>query len=388
MGLLTVDYIKKYGLDRLLVDYKLKSYDHGYKVLLKYSMLESDLSESLVQECRGLVLEKDTWEIMSYPFNKFFNLTEPLAPELDWSNVRVLEKVDGTFIHLYWDWYQNTWVCGTSGNAEAEGPVNNRNNFTFKELFWETVKNKYQDFTIAELNTRFVYMFELTTPYNTVVKKHKESALTLLGVRNLDNLEELEFETVSQIASVIKIPIVKVIELKSNTIKTIISTFDSMPYNEEGYVVMDDFGCRVKIKNPAYVTVHHLKDKFNSYNIILVIKTNEIDEFNATFPERTDEVLNLKKRYDEVIKVLEGAWDDIKEKRPKNYADRVLLKKFSQVVFEKVESDIRLKSFTGVFFSLSLGKVGSVRQYLEETRNKVLYLELNNKKWDYVNNIN
>ena len=42
-------------------------------VCFKYSQIDSDFNEPLVRECRGIILEKDTWNVVAYAFNKFFN---------------------------------------------------------------------------------------------------------------------------------------------------------------------------------------------------------------------------------------------------------------------------------------------------------------------------
>ena len=52
-------------------------------VCLKYSQIDSDFNEPLVRECRGIILEKDTWKIVCYPFKKFFNYGEAYADEID-----------------------------------------------------------------------------------------------------------------------------------------------------------------------------------------------------------------------------------------------------------------------------------------------------------------
>ena len=66
-------YLIEHGLTKTVSDFKLVCKEYNHKVLLKYNQIESDLSIPEVQECRGLILTKDTWEILSFPFTKFFN---------------------------------------------------------------------------------------------------------------------------------------------------------------------------------------------------------------------------------------------------------------------------------------------------------------------------
>ena len=45
-------------------------------LMLKYSQVDSDFNEVIVRECRGLILNEDTNEIVSFPFTKFGNFGE------------------------------------------------------------------------------------------------------------------------------------------------------------------------------------------------------------------------------------------------------------------------------------------------------------------------
>jgi hypothetical protein len=92
-----VTYIKKYGLDKAINDFKLKSREYDNKILLKYDQLSSPTLMGLpeMQDCRGLILEKGTWKVMSLAFRKFFNAEEGNAAKIDWNTANVLEKLDG-----------------------------------------------------------------------------------------------------------------------------------------------------------------------------------------------------------------------------------------------------------------------------------------------------
>jgi hypothetical protein len=194
-----VKYINEHGLTKAEKEFKLKVKDYGHKVLIKYDQIDSDMSLREVQECRGLILEKLTWKVMNLSFYKFFNNAESQAAKVDWDTAHVLEKLDGSLIQLYWDWTKETWFGATTGTADGDGEVNNKLGTTFNMLFWDTVKNKY-NLDVKNLNKDYCYAFELTTPYNIVVKPHGESSATLLAARNRTNLEELSFKKLAKIS--------------------------------------------------------------------------------------------------------------------------------------------------------------------------------------------
>lgn len=365
-----IKHIKEHGLDKTLKKFSLKSRGYDDKVLIKYDQISSPMGERVVQEARGIVLERGTWKVMSLPFYKFFNSGEGHAAKIDWDTAHVLEKLDGTMIHVYWDWNKNKWFAATTGTAEGEGEVNNKLGTTFNELFWNTVTEKY-NFNDCLLDKDHIYVFELTTPYNIVVKPHGESSATLIAMRNRKTLGEVAYEDLKIITDTLGVPLVKSYDLNEGNVGKLLRTFEEMAWHEEGYVIVDGKFDRIKVKNPAYVAVHHLKSKTAEHNIMGVVKSNEIEEFAATFPERKEEIFTLKENYDELIVKLEGGWDELKNRRPKNITASER-KKFAMAVFE-VTGKMELKEFSGLYFSLNEGKVESVKQFMLNYDNKKLY---------------
>lgn len=365
-----IDYIKENGLASAIKEFKLKSREYDNKVLIKYDQIDSNMGIEEVQDCRGLILEKDTWKIMCLSFRKFFNSAEGHAAKVDWYTARILEKLDGSMIQLYWDWNKKTWFAATTGTAEGEGEVNNKLGLTFNSLFMKTIKDKY-GIDVNEFNKDYIYVFELTTPYNIVVKPHAESSATLLTMRFRPTLKEVSYETLCEAGEAMGLPVVKAYDLNATNVGVLIRTFEDMPWMDEGYVVVDADHNRFKVKNPAYVAVHHLKSKTGEHNIMGVVKSNEIEEFAATFPERRDEIFTLKEKYDELVVKLEGAWDELKGSLPKNITKQEQ-KKFAMKVFE-VANKRDVKNFATLFFGLKDRKVESVKDFMFNFDNKKLY---------------
>ena len=365
-------YIAKYGIDKAISDFKLKTREYESKILLKYDQLVSPTLMALpeMQDCRGLVLEKGTWKVMSLAFRKFFNSQEGNAAKIDWNTASVLEKLDGTLIQVYWDWNENKWFAGTTGTAEGEGEVNNKMGTTFNDLFWDTVNNKYS-FNECLLDKDHVYVFELTTPYNIVVKPHGESSATILTVRNRETLVELSGKDLEMTATSLGLPLVKRFDLNAKDVGALLRTFEGMPWSEEGYVVVDADFNRVKIKNPAYLAVHHLKGKTAEHNILTIVKTNEIEEFASTFPERREELYKLKENYDKLTAKLNMVWDELKVRRAKNISKEEQ-KKYAIAVFEVCKAH-EVENFTGLYFGLGQYKVASVEDFLLNYDDKLLY---------------
>jgi hypothetical protein len=373
MELALITYIKTHGLAKAIADFKLNSKEYDGKILLKYNMIESPMDATETQDARGIILEKGTWKIMCLTFRKFFNAEEGHAARIDWDSAHVLEKVDGSLMQLYWDWNKKEWCVATSGMAEGEGEVNNKMGTTFAQLFWETVEKVTGNVSLfkSKLEIGMCYALELTTPYNIVVTPHGTSSVTLLTCRNINTLNEVSYDTLKIAGFKLNVPIVKRFDLNIKDVGALKRTFEGMPFTEEGYVVVDGNFNRIKIKNPAYVAVHHLKSKTAEYNILDVVKSNEIEEFAATFPERKEEIFDLYAKYKVLLTVLGDTWEELKGRLPKNITPAEK-KRFAEAVFEITKKN-DVTNFTGLMFGLKDGKISAIKEYMMEFDNRKLY---------------
>ena len=255
--------------------------------------------------------------------------------------------------------------------AEAEGEVNERPGTSFARLFWETIeKFTTKEMFLKALGKNIIYIFELMTPYNIVVTPHGESKMVLTGARNRLTLDEYGYEVLRDISYSMKIPLIKSFDMNISDFGALIRTFEGMPFSEEGYVVVDGDFNRVKVKNPAYLKVHHLKGKLGKWHIMGVIKSNEIDEFISTFKEREEEVIHLHKGYNTLLEQLKDAWNVLQESLPKSIEPKEQ-KKYAMRVFEVLGDDAKM--FSGLFFQLKDGKIDSIDTYLFNYDDKRLY---------------
>lgn len=316
-------------------------------LLFKYDQIESPMGEKVVQECRGLILDSaDNWNIVAFPFTKFFNYGEGHAAQIEWSSARVQEKLDGSLCVL--SWHHGRWNVSTSGSPDASGNVNDQG-FTFKDLFWKTFNEmglKVPSEGAFGLTHEYTFMFELMTPYNRVVVRHEKPRLVLIGVRKNKTGQE---SYVSKWCGCY--PVVQEFPLQS--FDQILATFDTMdPLKQEGYVVVDAQFNRVKVKSPAYVAFHHLKDSLTATkkNVVEIIRRGESTEFTTHFPEYKADFDDAQARFEQLVADLEAFYAPIK--------DIEVQKDFA---LEAVKSRV-----SGCLFSLRKGQVGSVRQYLAE----------------------
>lgn len=383
MKLAIQKYLREFGLEKTVEDFKLDCKDYGHKVLLKYDQIESDFNLPEVCDARGIILYKDDWSVASLAFRKFFNYGEFQAANIDLKNAKVLKKIDGSLISIYFDRVKEEWCIATSGMAEAEGEINSKPNTTFRQLVLDTFKNVY-DIDLDVFSNLFskecCYIFELTTPYNIVVTPHSYSTITLLAVRDLASLEEISYEDLFEIfkAASIEIPIVECFPLAINSLDDLKVNFENMPFSEEGYVVVDDKFNRVKIKNPSYVAAHFLKSSTAFHHIITLVKKNEVQEFIATFEERKEEILHLEQEYLKLLNVLYEIFHKIKSVIP-DEENKQEVKLYAEEVFKVIEEYNLPKFYSGLFFAIKKMIRKIIKDWVNQVDDKQLYTLLTNE---------
>lgn len=317
--------------------------------LLKYDQIESPMGEPVVQECRGVILNsQDNWEVVSRPFDKFFNMGEGHAKPIDWTTARVQEKMDGSLMVLFW--YAGEWRVSTSGNPDAAGEVGT-NGFTFRQLFWETFKKSEMSlpFDIEDelCVENFVFIFELTSKYNRIVVVQDEPVLTLIGVRR--TYDGREFSTDLERWSLYGFTPVKSYPLQ--TADDILDSFKKLnPLKTEGYVVVDANYNRVKVKHPGYVALHHLKEGMGPRRILEVVRSGETTEVATYFPEWADLIKEITVEYEALVTELTAQYEVIRD---------IPVQKDFALLAQKTRHP-------GVCFALRSGKIASIRQGLSE----------------------
>lgn len=66
-------------LEILRAELKIQTVEADGLVSLKYDQIESPMGNPLVQQCRGMVVDLETCEVVAWPYDKFWNLGEARA---------------------------------------------------------------------------------------------------------------------------------------------------------------------------------------------------------------------------------------------------------------------------------------------------------------------
>jgi hypothetical protein len=311
--------------------YGLEIKDDGDYTLLKYNPLESDYFEPIVQECRGLIIKTVTktalcmacegigemddqyfcldcgcqggegiittkeYVPVCVPFYKFFNVQEQFAHPIDWSTAKVQEKIDGSLIKV---WAGHISTSGTIDAFKAE--TGSALYPTFGDLFICALAGDFysdQAFEIiGSLDDKYTYMFEVVSPHIKNVVPYEKTDVYFLGARNMETMQEEDLD--------IGIQKPKVYSLA--TLEDCLASANALPFSEEGYVVVDANYNRVKIKSPAYVEAHHLRNNgvITYKRILSMLRMNAQDDFLIFYPEYGDVFKKVEDALSEYIMML------------------------------------------------------------------------------------
>ena len=255
--------------------YYLKIKYDGRYVMFSYNQLASDFNNELVREARGIIFRTGEWDYpVCWAFNKFGNYGESYAPEIDWETAMVTEKIDGSLIKV---WYDEKWHVSTNGTIDAYlaeiGDAKMKNFGDYFELAIQKYYGSFEEFT-QRLGENLTYMFELVGPYNRVVIPYEEVDVYYLGARS--KVSGVEYRHRSGIN---KLPTPK--EYPLTSLEDCVRAAEEMEWDSEGFVVVDGYGNRVKIKSPAYVMAHFARNNnvITRKHLLQIILSNETAEF-------------------------------------------------------------------------------------------------------------
>jgi hypothetical protein len=322
-------------------------------VLLDYDMINSVKTDPAVMECRGLCLHKETFEIIQKSFTRFFNFGEyeELTSQFNWNDFSAWDKIDGSMIKIRW--YNDDFLITTRFSfADAECGLSGK---SWRELVLGCL-DEYQKWKIQSYGSddcNYTFVFEFCSPWNQVVKYHETPQLYLLGIF-IDDIEISQECVDDHVRMWSEHEFWCFARPKQHHFKSDVECFAYLDKlneersTDEGFVLIDSNGLRLKIKNKYYVLLHSLNgngEMTSLKKLLPVILNGEIDEIISYFPHLKDIVSDVKMRLDLLLSELLLVWDCAKDiESQKDFANKIIpLTKMSSILFKvrKAGGDIK-----------------------------------------------
>lgn len=315
-------------------------------VVLNYDQIKSPRFHDIVDDCRGLILSWDFTKIYSRPFTRFYNFGEGQANmTFDFANSKIYDKLDGSLIKLDYHPVKKIWFVSTRKMAYAEGQT--QFYVSYRELFMKCagLDPDISDEDFTKYINSLIYdedlfnhtiIFEMTSPESRVVKKYNDYTNYLIGIRSKTVLEN-SYKDISNYINTFKFAKLPKIYSFSNEDEIKDSVYNLKDL-DEGYVCYNPITeTRVKIKSPAYVAVHHIRDngQLNPKRIADLVYTQEHEEYLVYFNEDRKFFEPYIKAYDTMIKEVNDYFKiycDIKNQ--KEFALSIETLPFKWILFE------------------------------------------------------
>lgn len=319
-----LDYIREYDLKQGKVSPLVKVFEpliinqFEYLVLFKYDSYVKlankgygfetffELYNGLYRECRSVVFNIKTMEIVLAPQAKFKNMNE----DEEWSETNIIKKITEHpqyFITNKMDGSNQNFCYNSTdkkiyySGSQSLNPVESwrlKNGLKIFEsnIGYERLLKEFPDTT---------FMFEYVSPDNPIVVYYtrEQEGLYLFAARNNMSGEEIKIPVLQQYAQKFNIPMVDI--YYSMDINDVLEQINSNSFScdeKEGWVISiyDEnnpcYSCnvfKVKLKINDYVMMHRIISNLSSPNTIVeIISDGNYDDFYSKVPFAYRDIIN------------------------------------------------------------------------------------------------
>lgn len=262
------------------------------ELFLIHNTDKSNVSLKIVRECNGIILEKSTFKILCYTFDKCIDC-ETFDKNINLDNLYIEKAIEGTLLRLYY--YNDQWRLSSKKciNAYKSKWLSEKN---FGLLFEECIN--YNEI-ITKLDINYCYSFILTHPENKIVVNYDNPNAYHISTRDLRTIHEID----------INIDVQKTIRefinkdnlegfITNNITNDNILNLQTL-INEEGVVFIDNAFNRQKVRTPIFNKVRNLwgntNNRFYRY-LELRCDVNALNEYLTYFIYDKEQFLDYEKR--------------------------------------------------------------------------------------------
>lgn len=259
----------------------------NYQVVMQDTFPEgNDIKALMRRECRGLLFDKETGQIIRRPYHKFFNVNERSdshQSKINFANKHcVLDKLDGSML--------SPFICKGNIHWGTRMGVTDVADQTQQFL---ALHPEYNTMCVLLIQNGHTPMFEWCSRKQRIVLDYgHEDQLVLTGIRNMITGEYWDKFQEDNLASMYGIPTVRSFESKNN-IQELIEHTRGLE-NTEGFVIRFENGDMFKIKCDWYCQLHKtLEHIVHEKDVIRLILDEKLDDVKAILPE--DRIKSLDK---------------------------------------------------------------------------------------------
>ena len=243
--------------------------------------------------CRGTVLSRESGQLLSLPFERFFNVGQSHAAKVDFANSDLLEKLDGCMLCVFFENDQRVWHTRGMISADPRDMKLESKAFVGGETscILQAAERYLDAMRGIPPSNDATYIFEMVDPSTRVITNYQpeQCGLYLTGIRWLSTFEESSesvLDLTSRWTGLWKRPR----RWSATSLEAARLLMQDHPPDFEGYVVRDRLtGARVKLKSQSYLDRHHCIGKTSIKRLVRLWLAGERAELEAYFPELASE---------------------------------------------------------------------------------------------------
>lgn len=232
---------------------------------------EARLHRALRRECRGIIFDSKTGELIRRPYHKFFNVNErPETMKLDLTQEHIIfDKLDGSMIAPFF--LDNKIIWGTKmGATDVAKPVMN---------FVGQYSN-YNEMAYAMIAAGYTPIFEWCSRKQRIVLDYPTDNLVLTAIRHMETGAYSDISKLHKIGDMFEIPVAKTYDSYDNIDEFV--EYTRALSDTEGFVIRFNDGHMAKIKCDWYCNLHKtLENLVFEKDVLYMILNETIDDAKA-----------------------------------------------------------------------------------------------------------
>lgn len=229
--------------------------------------------------CRGLIVNEKTGEVLAKPFPKFFNIgeNEDYEKDIDFNQTpEFTTKMDGSLGISY---ILNGRVCwSTRGSFESEQAA----------VANEIWNKKYSE---VKIPVGVTLMVEIIDPRTRIVVDYNgQSDLVLIGATDIQSEKDFDYDQLYKLSKQIGLPVT---ERQKLTVELAVKLKEEISHNEEGWVLRWPNGKRLKVKGNNYMDVHRIAYGLSDKKKVEFWADGKMNDLILKMPEEFREEIEL-----------------------------------------------------------------------------------------------
>jgi len=251
---------------------KVSEHDDSNVFMVNYKKTDSDLTNDLVKECRGVIMEKETNKLLCYTFDRKEtpeNIQDFL--ENNWNDLKFTESIDGTQIKLYY--YDDVWNMATTRCINASDA------FWYSNKSFETLFRECHDLDYDKLNKNYCYSFVIRHSENRIVADYTDNSLVHVLTRDMSTKT---YDIVDH-----DIGVNKPVELNFNNSNEVLEMVKNSDRTDIEGIFIRYENKHLKLKFDSYMNIKKLRNNTRDlfFEYIENKVADKVDVYKTTFPE-------------------------------------------------------------------------------------------------------